>query len=154
MNWHVSDTLKPFPDLLQCFNDYDTELKCSLTLAEGNNCTDHNLTASLNLIPESLTKRLVQLMGENEWFPEYVSQLCLFALYSPLLCCRFYTCRFDEILPGKCECTMQVQGFVLTEIFTINVQKGDMIWHTENISTEQISKWITVHSEGCMTIHY
>ncbi|KAB5535934.1 hypothetical protein PHYPO_G00123600 [Pangasianodon hypophthalmus] len=85
-------------ELLQCFNDYDTELKCSLTLAEPNSCSENQLSASV---------------------------------YS-----RLFTCHFDEIRPGACECRIQVQGFVLREIFTVNVLKGNKAWHTDNISTE------------------
>ncbi|MCJ8745289.1 hypothetical protein PDJAM_G00128590 [Pangasius djambal] len=91
---------EPF-EPLQCFNDYDTELKCSLTLAEPNSCSENKLNASV-----------------------FTTEV------------RLFTCHFGEIRPGECECRIQVQGFVLTEIFTVNVLKGNKIWHTKNISTE------------------
>lgn len=77
-----------------------------------------------------------------------------FALYCSFWCCRMYTCHFDEIRHDACECRIQVAGFVITETFTVNVSKGDEIWHTETINTEESSKWITVCTEGCVTSVY
>lgn len=58
INWHVPDTLIPFSEPLKCFNDYETELKCSLFWYEAKSCSENKLNASLkNEI------RLVQMMG-------------------------------------------------------------------------------------------
>ncbi|KAF4076302.1 hypothetical protein AMELA_G00212820 [Ameiurus melas] len=92
-------------ELLQCFNDYDTELKCSLTVSDPDSCYKNKLNASVIFTKD-----------------------------------RSYTCHFDEIRPGACECSIQVAGFVITEIFTVNVSKGDEIWHTKTIITEESIK--------------
>ncbi|XP_053507333.1 uncharacterized protein LOC128624072 [Ictalurus furcatus] len=92
-------------ELLQCFNDYDTELKCSLTVDDPDSCSKNKLNASI-------------IFTNN----------------------RMYTCHFDEIRHGACECRIQVAGFVITETFTVNVSKGDEIWHTETINTEESIK--------------
>ncbi|XP_060762502.1 interleukin-4 receptor subunit alpha-like [Neoarius graeffei] len=91
---------------LKCFNDYDTELKCSLFGYEAKSCSENKLNASLIM------------KNEN----------------------RSFTCHFDEIPPGSCECTTEVKGFVVNELFILNVMKGDKIWYTQNTKTHDFIK--------------
>ncbi|KAK2868206.1 hypothetical protein Q7C36_000077 [Tachysurus vachellii] len=87
---------------LQCFNDYDIELKCSF-LSEPNSCSQYKLSVT----------RLK----------------------------RLYTCHFIEIRHGECECRLEMKdGFVIYEILVIKLLKGDEIWHTTSISTEESIK--------------
>ncbi|KAM9440051.1 uncharacterized protein Hap1MRO34_000418 [Clarias gariepinus] len=85
---------------LQCYNDYDAELTCTLTLPDPEDCFENK--ASI-------------LISKD----------------------RYFECRFNQTPTGACECRIQdVPGFVIMEIFTVNVSKGNKIWHKENISTE------------------
>ncbi|XP_027014046.2 uncharacterized protein LOC113650130, partial [Tachysurus fulvidraco] len=91
-------------EFLQCFNDYDIELKCSF-LAEPSSCSQYKLSAT-------------RLNTE-----------------------RLYTCHFIEIHRGECECSLQVKdGFVMYEILVINLLKGDEIYYTTNMKTEESIK--------------
>ncbi|KAF5894488.1 interleukin-4 receptor subunit alpha, partial [Clarias magur] len=91
--------------------------------------------------------------GPLQCYNDYAAELkCTLTLPDPNDCSenkasilipkdRYFECRFDQIPTGGCECRIQdVPGFVIREIFRVNVSKGNAIWHMENISTEESIK--------------
>lgn len=132
-------TVEPTKEDLKCFNDYETEMKCSLSSERLQNCSGHKLNITH---PVSNTWVFVQACSSS--ITKYTAVHLAISWHKYLLNCRFekYTCIFERNHHSdNCECNITVEGFVATEIFNTTLLEGSNVLLYKTFMTSDFSEY-------------
>uniref|UniRef100_A0A8C2Q5G0 Interleukin-4 receptor alpha N-terminal domain-containing protein n=1 Tax=Cyprinus carpio TaxID=7962 RepID=A0A8C2Q5G0_CYPCA len=99
---------EPTEEDLKCFNDYEKEMKCSLSTDRLKSCSGYKLNISRNV----------------------------FNMFQEMYACIFERSHNSD----KCECRINVKGFVITEIFTTTLLEGSNVLLSKTSKTEDFIK--------------
>ncbi|KTF82764.1 hypothetical protein cypCar_00012277, partial [Cyprinus carpio] len=107
-NNNGSEGSEPTEEDLKCFNDYEKEMKCSLSTDRLKSCSGYKLNISRNV----------------------------FNMFQEMYACIFERSHNSD----KCECRINVKGFVITEIFTTTLLEGSNVLLSKTSKTEDFIK--------------
>lgn len=135
--FYFPTTVEPTEEDLKCFNDYETEMKCSLSTDRLKSCSGYKLNITHTVF--------------NMWvFVQNNKTKCIavdlaISWHEYLLNSRFqdmYVCMFERSHHSdNCECKIKVQGFVVTEIFNTTLLEGTNVILSKTFKTEDFSEY-------------
>lgn len=136
--FYFPTTVEPTEEDLKCFNDYETEMKCSLSTDRLKSCSGYKLN-----ITHTVFNMWVFVEACSSSVTKCIAVHLAISWHEYLLNCRLTnTCIFNRSHHSdNCECKIKMEHFVSKANFNTTLLEGTNVILSKTFKTEDFSEY-------------